>query len=168
MLSTPQLHDQDKLFSASEVNIFYSVFIVTNTLHFVLLFLIYTFVMFFNTLFYATLQKISWFHLISRCENFVEKNSFHIISGNSGNSLETMRKLFLSTKFPHQEIRWSYGIFCSTTWVAIAQFFNIAIEVIFAICVNHGPWYERGKCLSVRMNKLFVNKDIFRYLSWVI
>ena len=41
---------------------------------------------------------------------FVEKNSFRIVSGNSGNSPETMRKLFLSTKFPHQEIRWIYDI----------------------------------------------------------
>ena len=31
----------------------------------------------------------------------------------SSESSETMRKLCLSTKFPHQEIRWSYGIFRS-------------------------------------------------------
>ena len=28
-------------------------------------------------------------------------------------SPETMRKLCLSTRFPHQEIRWNYGILCS-------------------------------------------------------
>ena len=28
-------------------------------------------------------------------------------------SLESMRKLCLSTKLPHQEIRRNYGIFCS-------------------------------------------------------
>ena len=48
--------------------------------------------------------------LISWCENFVKRNSFCMVSGDSP---ETMRKLFLSTKFPHQEIRWNYGIFCS-------------------------------------------------------
>ena len=42
--------------------------------------------------------------------NFVERNSFHIVSGDS---LEAMRKLFLSTKFPHQEIKWNYVFFCS-------------------------------------------------------
>ena len=36
------------------------------------------------------------------CRNFVERNSFRIVSGDSP---ETMRKLCLSTKFPHQEIR---------------------------------------------------------------
>ena len=30
-------------------------------------------------------------------------------------SPETMRKLCLSTKFPHQESRWNYGIFRSET-----------------------------------------------------
>ena len=29
--------------------------------------------------------------------------------------LETMRKLCLSTKFPHKEMRWNYGIFHSET-----------------------------------------------------
>ena len=34
--------------------------------------------------------------------NFVERHSFRIVSGDSP---ETMRKLYLSKKFPHQEIR---------------------------------------------------------------
>ena len=34
--------------------------------------------------------------------NFVEKHNFRIVSGESH---ETMRKLFLSTKFPYQKIR---------------------------------------------------------------
>ena len=57
-----------------------------------------------------TLRKIPWFHLISWCEKFMERHSFRIISGDSP---KTMRKLCLSTKFPHQEIRWNYGILCS-------------------------------------------------------
>ena len=42
--------------------------------------------------------------------NFVEKHNFRIVSGESH---ETVRKLFLSTKFPYQKIRWNYGIFRS-------------------------------------------------------
>ena len=38
----------------------------------------------------------------------MERNSLHIVSGESS---ETMWKLFLSTKFLHQEIRGNYGIF---------------------------------------------------------
>ena len=53
------------------------------------------------------LRKIPWFHLISWCGNFVERHSFHIILGDSP---ETMRKLCLSAKFSNQEIRWNYSI----------------------------------------------------------
>ena len=38
----------------------------------------------------------------------MERNSLHIVSDESS---ETMWKLFLSTKFLHQEIRGNYGIF---------------------------------------------------------
>ena len=37
----------------------------------------------------------------------MEKNSFCTVLGESP---ETMGKLFLSTKFPHQDIRWNNGI----------------------------------------------------------
>ena len=47
------------------------------------------------------LRKILQFHLISWCGNFMERHSFRIVLGHSP---ETMRKLCLSTKFPHQEI----------------------------------------------------------------
>ena len=40
----------------------------------------------------------------------MERRSFRIVSGESH---KTVRKLCLSTKFPHQEIRWNCGIFCS-------------------------------------------------------
>ena len=51
---------------------------------------------------YCSLQKIPQFHLISWCGNFVESHIFRIVSGESP---KPMRKLFLSTKFSHQEIR---------------------------------------------------------------
>ena len=53
--------------------------------------------------------------LVLHCENTV-------ISPNSlvwkfcGNSSKTMRKLCLSTKFPHQEIKWNYSIFRSVIY----------------------------------------------------
>ena len=63
-----------------------------------------------NSKVYRSLRKIPQFHLISWCEYFVEKHSFRIASANSP---ETMRKLRLSKKLPHQEIRWNCGIFRS-------------------------------------------------------
>ena len=35
----------------------------------------------------------------------------------------SLRELYLSTKFPHQEIRWNYGIFRSIIHIVRAQFF---------------------------------------------
>ena len=57
------------------------------------------------------LCKIPKFHLISSCGNFVERLSFRRVSGES---LKTLRKLCLSTKFPH---RWNFGILWSVTWM---------------------------------------------------
>ena len=48
-----------------------------------------------------TLHKIPKLHLISWCGNFVERHSFRRVSDESS---ETLRKLYLSTKFPLQEI----------------------------------------------------------------
>ena len=49
-----------------------------------------------------SLRKIPKFHLISWCGNFVEKHRvFRVL----GDSAEPLRKLSLSTKIPHQEIR---------------------------------------------------------------
>ena len=77
------------------------------------------FCFFFFKLFYATseidldfvrypaLHKIPRFHLISWCVNFVKRHRFCRVSGESQ---EILRKLCLSAKFPHEEIRWDYGI----------------------------------------------------------
>ena len=58
-------------------------------------------------------EKYRNFHLISWCGDFVERHSFCIVSGDLP---ETMRKLCLSTTFPHQEIRWKlrYFLQCKT------------------------------------------------------
>ena len=61
---------------------------------------------------FLTLHKIWYLHLISWCGNFMEMHGFHIVSGESP---KTTQKLCLSIKFPHQEIRWKYGILRSIT-----------------------------------------------------
>ena len=53
------------------------------------------------------LRNIPWFYPISWSGNFVKRYSFRIASGESP---ETMRKLYLSTKLSYQEIRWNYVI----------------------------------------------------------
>ena len=49
----------------------------------------------------------------------MERHSFCMVSCELP---KTMRKLYLSTKFPHQEIRWNYGIFHSE------QFFETPLD----------------------------------------
>ena len=56
------------------------------------------------------LHKILLFHLISWCENFVEKHTFLTVLGELP---ETKQKLCLSTKFLDQETSWNYDILCS-------------------------------------------------------
>ena len=70
--------------------------------------------------------KIPQFHLISWCGSFLERHSFRIVSGESP---KTMWKLCLSTKFPHQEIRWNYGILRSVDYFnfKLHRFWNLSI-----------------------------------------
>ena len=55
----------------------------------------------------CTLHKVSQFQQTCRCGKFVETHSFQKCLNESP---ETLRKLFVSTKLPHQEIRWNLGI----------------------------------------------------------
>ena len=66
-------------------------------------------------------EKYRSFHPISWCAKFVERHSFRIISGDS---TETMRKLCLSTKFPHQETRWQLRYFSQWSISSIIQRFS--------------------------------------------
>ena len=61
----------------------------------------------------SALRKILIFHLNSWCANFVEMHSFHRVQGGY---TRTLRKLFVFTKLPHQEIRWFLGILRSAFW----------------------------------------------------
>ena len=60
-----------------------------------------------NRPYLITLDKILQFHLISWRGNFVEAHNFRRILVESP---DTLRKLSISTKFPHQEITWNFGI----------------------------------------------------------
>ena len=81
-----------------------------------------SFLAFHDFLAHLTLHKISEFHLTFWCGNFVERHSFRIVSDETP---ETMRKLCLSTKFPHQKIRWNYSILPSVNYCSyILTFFN--------------------------------------------
>ena len=73
------------------------------------------------------LRKKPWFHLISCCGNFVEKHLFRIVSGESP---ETTRKVYLSIKFPYQEIRWNYGIFCFTDFKKSSNLLFLSLVTI--------------------------------------
>ena len=61
---------------------------------------------------------------------FYVKNT--VISPNFCDSPETMRKLFLSTKFPHLEIRWNYNI-CHS----VNQYLSIPPENIRKLCFSN-------------------------------
>ena len=62
---------------------------------------------------FVALRKIPQFHLISWYGNFVERHGFWIVSGHPP---ETMRKMYLSAKFPHQEIRWNKDTLRCVGW----------------------------------------------------
>ena len=50
----------------------------------------------------------------------MERHSFRIVSGGS---TETLRKLYISGKFAHHEIRWSFGVLhsgCDTSQKAVS------------------------------------------------
>ena len=75
---------------------------------------------------YLSLRKIPSFHLISWCGNFVEKKQFLHIA-------ETMQKLFLSTKFSHQQIKGNYSIFRSVSLFLLP----FIIPQIIPLCIFH-------------------------------
>ena len=56
------------------------------------------------------LHEILNFHLLSCCGNFRKTHSF---CRALGNLLKTLWKLLVSTKFPHQESWWTYGLLCN-------------------------------------------------------
>ena len=103
----------------------------------------------------------------------MERQSFRIVSGDSS---ETMRKLCFSTKFPDQEIRLNYCIFCSVTckikFIGSARFmasslsnlannltegiFNKLFKEYFLEHENVNDNLIKYRCLSC--NKNYLNK----------
>ena len=60
----------------------------------------------------------SYYGNLEICGNLAERNSFCIVSLDSS---KTARKLCLSTKFQHLEIRWNYDIFRSCCCPILAE-----------------------------------------------
>ena len=82
------------------------------------------------------------------CGSFVERHSFCIVLGQLH---KTMCKVCLSTKFPHQEIRWNYGVFCSVG----KKFFDTCFYVFKCFIVS---------CLSTVWSVFYVLVSIIKYL----
>ena len=88
---------------------------------------------------------------------------------------ETMQKMCLSTKFPHQEIKWNYGILCSVSNKNINN--NITSLTNALIChtsklasiinscdVTEKLFYIQNKLLSLCMrHSCFLNYNWFWY-----
>ena len=51
----------------------------------------------------------------------------------SGDSHETIRKLCLSTKFPHQKTTWNYGMLCSVSLRRILLLKNISFLIYLVV-----------------------------------
>ena len=68
------------------------------------------------------LRKILKFNLIYWCRDFAEMDSFRRVSGKLS---ETLRKLCISAKFPHQEITLNFGILYSGSF----EFGNVILKL---------------------------------------
>ena len=86
----------------------------------------------------------------------MERNSFRIVSGESP---KTMRKQFLSTKFPHQEIRRKYGIFCSVgslkalVQIRLKGYHNNAINVRISLDGYGSKIWNVSRCRPIVSNE---------------
>ena len=81
---------------------------------------------------YVTLRKIPQFHLISWSGNFAERHRFC-------DSPETLRKLYFSTKFPHQEIRRNLRCFKKCKALTLTRTWVWEIPHLENLYVQHFP-----------------------------
>ena len=70
-------------------------------------------------------RKIPLFHLISWCGSVMETQSFCTVLCDSP---KTLRKVCVSTTFPHQEICWSFGCLKFSIEQTFRKFNNFFIE----------------------------------------
>ena len=87
---------------------------------------------------YMTLCKIQKFHVIFWCGNFEERHSFRRVLGASP---ETLRKLCLSSKFWHLEIRWNFGILRSVRY-QVCFLFPLKLQ---KISCYFGLWFQNTR-----------------------
>ena len=117
-----------------------------------------------NFIFCAVFTLISW------CGNFVEKQSFRMIS----DSPKIMSKLCLSTKFPHQDIRWNYGIFRSEGLYVQRIFSQYSLSITHILPQKNSglwsldidlKWVERRVSSRISRPEMFLRKGIWKYAA---
>ena len=103
-----------------------------------------------------TLRKILRFHLISWYENFVERHSFCV------ESPETIRKLCLFKKFPHQESRWNYGILHTESQKS-------RVKILISLLQNWKVWNYRWNIkFEETMAKYNKSMAKFNEILWAV
>ena len=99
-----------------------------------------------------SVRKIPKFHLISWCRSFVEMRSFRRVTGDL---LKLSGNLFVSTKFPHQGIRWnsilSVKTYCTIDTASFVKYSrNQTLSLLFnslnaSVAVTQKPvnWFSQ-------------------------
>ena len=96
---------------------------------------------------------------MSWCGNFAERYSFRIVSSKSP---ETKRKLCLSAKFQHQEIRWNCGILRSGTFIIYdSAGMERTKQLQFSTIYN--PWH-RGQIGTKLRTKLVIHQKLANFI----
>ena len=103
------------------------------------------------------LRKIPKFHLISWSGNFVEKDIFHRVLGDSS---ETPQKLYLTPKFSHQEIRWNLDILRS-----VCHRVAIRLEIVYHQVNLHTTVHANQRQKLDRMGFVKKLKKYFFFFS---
>ena len=92
--------------------------------------------------------------------------SFHIVSGDSS---ETMRKLCLSSKFPHQEVRGNFGILRSDRHNIQSSLIQTLLSFGYSNTVSKIQIYSLQKYCITKIRKLqiirFYTKTLTHYCS---
>ena len=87
----------------------------------------------------------------------MQRHSFRKVSGESP---ETMRKLCLSSKFPHKEIRWFYGILRSTLCATFYNLNHFQPFSYFLVVLNFGSFYLKLMSYNFTYNLRLYQKRV--------
>ena len=93
-----------------------------------------------------SLHKTSKFHLISCCLNFVEAQTFCRVLGES---LKNLRKLCVSTKFPHIKKLSEITVFCAVVMMS-HYFIGCSFQISFKYEMLCAIWYHLYKLKTMK------------------